>query len=380
MKKYDIIIIGGGPAGSTSGKVLADSGENCLIIDKDNFPRDKLCGGMITEKTMELIKKIYSDVDDKDFIDSSYDTFGISNANNERICECSHVSKRMYFVNRITFDDYLFNKAKESGCKILTGKRVLGIKKQSNEFIITLETGEKFVSRILVGADGANSVVRKNFYFPENKNDYTIAIETEIKYADTSFFDDKKILPEIFVGVLNNGYGWIFPKKEKVIVGIGGPVSKNSNNIRETFVDFLDKITNKEFPELEIKGFPVPFHNFVKTPAKDNVLLVGDAAGFVEAITGEGIYFAIKSGRLAAEAIISNGDIVENYNRSTQKDVIKFLKQSHFVKKFFFHKVLLSYELRKMKNNNKYAKYYFELLLGDIDYWGYFKKVIFNKK
>ncbi|MFH0854738.1 MAG: geranylgeranyl reductase family protein [bacterium] len=378
MREYEIIIVGGGPAGSTAGKILAEKGKKCLIIDKDEFPRDKLCGGMITEKTIESIHEIYKGLRKEDFIDSEYNTYGINGSKFERICEFTHPEKKIYFVNRINFDDYLFNKAVQSGSEKITGKKVVEINKKKGKFIVILETGEKFFCNILIGADGANSIVRKSFIFCQNKNFNAVGLEAEIRYEDTNFFHNRKIFPEIFFGILENGYGWVFPKKDKIIIGIGGPI-KNNNNLRKIFIGFLDKITitNKSYQSLKIKGFPVPFNNFLHTPAKDNVLLTGDAAGFVEAITGEGIYFALKSGQLAAEAINSGNPITKTYNNLVYENIIKFIKQSYFVKKFFFHQIFLSYELRLMKRNEKYARYYFELLSGEIDYWGYLKKIIF---
>jgi len=379
QKKYEVIVIGAGPAGATAGKILADAGKRCLIIDKAVFPRDKLCGGGLTEKTMKLIQEIHGTVDISNFIDSSYATYGLNGAVGERICEYVHPDKKFYFIDRIIFDDFLFQKAKDSGCDGITGDGVEQVDKQGEEFIITLNSGQKVRSNLLIGADGANSVVRRIFNFPTNPKDCIIAVETEINYEDFSFYNNRKIFPEIFLRVLPYGYGWVFPKKDKIVVGIGGLARKNQYNLKEVFIKFISKLTPHNLPALEIKDFPVPGHNFVKTPAKDGVLLVGDAAGFVEPLTGEGIYFAIKSGQLAAQAVINNSDVIKTYNRSAYCNIIKFLKQGRLVKKFFFREPILSYELRKLKNKDKYVKYYFELLSGAIDYRTYFKKVFFTR-
>jgi geranylgeranyl reductase family protein len=379
MEKYDVIIIGSGPAGSSAGILLAKAGKHCLLIDKEVFPRDKLCGGAITEKTIKLVESIFGSLANTDIIDSSFSTYRINHGFLENIVQYTHPTKKICFINRVSFDNFLLQKAKESGCKSILGDRVVDISQEGNDFLVILESGQQLTTKLIIGADGANSFVRRKFRFPERKRTLALALEAKLKYEDLDFYHNREIMPELFLGIINHGYGWVFPKKDEVILGIGGLVRKNKD-LRKIFIEFAEKIAKRKLSSSEIKGFPLPFHNFVGVPAKKNILLVGDAAGLAEAITGEGIYFAIKSGQLAAQAIIDNScRAVKLYNYSIKK-MTKLLQQSHFIAKIFFCRFILPLEIKLMKRDVKYAKYYFDLISGDFDYRGFFRKVFFSKK
>ena len=107
--------------------------------------------------------------------------------------------------------------------------------------------------------------------------------------------------PEIYFGLIDWGYGWVFPKRDTLTVGVGGSLRKNPD-LMSSFKDFLRQRFG-EIPAGKIKGHHIPFGDFRRVPGRGNILLCGDAAGLVEPITGEGIAFAMQSGHFAAEAI-----------------------------------------------------------------------------
>jgi len=378
MNKYDVVIVGGSCAGAAAGYVLANAGKKVLILDKAIFPRKKLCGGMITEKTITILKKVYDNIPLDIVINSKFSTFGIYHAEKGKICKYTSPSNKLYFVDRAIFDEYFLKRAESIGCTVYMGQKVTVIKENS---IIT-ESGEEISADYILGADGSHSIVHKSGFAEKEKRNSAIAFEVDVTYEDLKCFNDNDgIFPKIYFGFINDGYGWVFPKKEFATVGLGGLIHSNKN-IRNLFMVFLKNIVkqNLDYLSLKISGFPIPFHNLIEKPALKSKLLLGDAAGLIDPITGEGIYFAILSGKLAAEAILANGDSASNYNNLIKINIRKYLNQAYFVKYFLFHPKFNRYAMFKMKNNAKYCKYYFDLLSGDIDFIQYARRILKDRK
>jgi geranylgeranyl reductase family protein len=372
--KYDVVIVGGSCAGAAAGYMLARVGKKVIIIDKAVFPRKKLCGGMITEKTVNLLAHVYPNIRQEDYVDSSYSAFGIFDAVGGKICKYSHPTKKVYFVDRSVFDDVLLNQAATAGCDVICGQRVVRVIGKS---VIT-DSGLHVSGEFIVGADGANSVVRPLLASSYNRKDYSIGLEIDASYDELKCFDSRdKSYPRIYFGYINYGYGWVFPKKSVVTVGLGGPLRQNEQNARELFRIFLKAVSNDAALLLDkISAFPVPFHNLILKPARVNVFLAGDAAGLVEPVTGEGIYFAILSGTYVAEALTNGGEAAERYNSLIRTKIHPILRQARLMKKIYFNRYILRYAMYKMQRNAKYCKYYLDLLSGDIDYVQYIAAVL----
>ncbi len=297
---YDVIIVGGGPAGSTAGIVLSKAGFNVLILDKAKFPRDKLCGGALTFKTELLLKKI-GIFDYDSIIDYKTKEYGIFWKTREIFKGKSDYN--FLFVKRKVYDFFLLEKAREKGAKVLENQKVIDID-FSKKTIIT-SSGKSFRYKYLIGADGVNSIVRKlaekqglikNLRWKEN-----LANAIEI-YIDRKFLKNKIDYPYIILGYVNWGYSWIFPNKNQVVLGIGGLISKNKD-LSKKFYSFLNDFISDYKPD-KILGHTIPFGNYIRKPVFKNILLVGDAGGITNPASGEGIYSAQKSGELAGVSII----------------------------------------------------------------------------
>ncbi|GBE05065.1 MAG TPA: NAD(P)/FAD-dependent oxidoreductase [Nitrospirae bacterium] len=379
MQNYDVAIIGGSCAGAASGYTLAKAGRKTVIIDKAVFPRKKVCGGMITEKTVALLQQVYDHTPVEPVIDSAYAAYSIYYAGPEKICTYTHPSNRLYSVDRAVFDNYFLQKAAAAGCDIISGQKAVGI--QGNT--ITFSSGEMVRAGHIIGADGAHSIVRRSLYPEIRKRHFAMGLEVDVGYEGLKCFDNgEDICPQIYFGIMNSGYGWVFPRKDHATVGIGGVLRFNKDNIRNLFISFLKKVARGSIDPLlsKIAGFPVPLHNYVKKPARDNVFLAGDAAGFVEPVSGEGIYFAVLSGRFAAESIIAGGNSADKYNHLIQKHIHRLFKQAYFVKRILFWPGVLSYTMSRMSKDIRYAKLYYDLISGEIDYIQYTKNLMRKRK
>lgn len=373
MKNVDVVIIGASCGGAAAGYTLAKSGKNVALIDKSTFPRNKLCGGMVTEKTIKLLHNIYGDFPHNEIIDTEYSSYGIYHKDYGKICKFTDDNRRLYFVERAVFDNFFYKKAADVGCSIYAGNKVVDVKNNS----VILSTGEEIYSKIIIGADGAHSIVRKSISKQIRKDLYTYGLEIDLDYNEVSCFNDDVIYPKIYFGYVKRGYIWIFPKRNHISVGIGGPVYKIKESLLTILTRFLQQILKYDACQKHrIKGYPIPIHNVVAKPFKNNILLIGDAAGLIEPITGEGIYFAILSGRLAATSILNGNNYSIKYNESLHSDDFSTIKQGHIIRKFFYNPWVQRYAMYKMKHNAKYCKYYFDILAGEIDYIDYLKKTL----
>jgi len=161
---YDIIIIGAGPGGSTAAYLLARNNFKVLLVDKEFFPRYKLCGGLLSLKTLQLIKKIYNESPEdliKNKIIDYYTPFYEITYKNKRIISRNKGAFNLFLVDRTIYDNYLLSKAKNLGVEVLEGIKIERI--DIDNCKIELHHGKVIESRLLIGADGANSIVRREF-------------------------------------------------------------------------------------------------------------------------------------------------------------------------------------------------------------------------
>jgi len=332
-KTYEAIVVGAGPAGSVCGYTLAKSNKRVLIIDKEKFPRPKLCAGMLTEKSIKMLKTVFGRINWDEIIDSSYNTFEIYHRQYGFINRGISSRNKLYLVDRRIFDNFLLQKAIQAGCDFQQ-KNIIDLKDLKADLII--------------GADGANSVVRRSFTPEINRRDYSLALEIE---AEKSAIEEIKY-PRIYFGYVNYGYAWVFPRRDKVVVGLGGLTAKNKENMRDLFVNFLKDVLKTDYRTYRILGYPLPFHNFINRPIQDNLRLVGDAAGLADPLTGEGIYYAIESGYLAAQSVYSYQPIHRVWHRAKTMRNIFYSP--------LFHLLIIHW----LKADQRLCRWYFDLLSG----------------
>ncbi len=316
---YDVIIIGGGPAGSTSGYLLSKAGLKVIIIDKARFPRQKLCGGLLTQKTVHLINSLFRETIDslrkKEIInfESSYCEIFFRN---RCIAKIHHRSVPFCFVDRSMYDNFFLQKAKEEGAEILEGEIAISTDYRKNEIVTS--SGKTLRSKYIIGADGVYSRVRRELFFERRNSELW---QRDLATAFEVFVEKKKVrnvdcYPKIFYGFVKWGYAWLFPNKERIIIGSGGLNIKNGRKLLSSFREFLSSIGLFSCSEIRVhKGHALPYGNFLKNPVRGSTFLVGDAAGFADPLLGEGIYCAHKSAQLASLAIIQ--EIFEGKNAET---------------------------------------------------------------
>ncbi len=318
---YDVIVVGAGPGGSAAAEKCAKYGLKTLLIEKEKLPRDKPCGGMCIDYLKELIELYGSEIND--IVERRTDKLKVYL--DQKIIFSKDYSIDLFLRKKL--DYFITKRAIKSGAKLIENCRVTDIVVGKNKVHVFTEKGI-FISKIIIGADGVNSIVAKKTGLNKGwgKNDVLLAMESEIKMSNREI--EKRFGNCTIVYTYSNflGYEWVIPKNNCVNIGLGTSVSK-SGNLKEQFVNLAKQLDIKMKPT-DIKAHLIPLRLLKKT-YKERVLLCGDAGGFVYPLTGGGIETAIKSGRAAAD--ICN-EAIENDDFSLKRFKKYELYCSYFVK------------------------------------------------
>jgi len=307
---YDIVIVGAGPAGSTAACVLSRSGLRVLLLDKSRFPREKLCGGALTAKTVMLLQRIFGEtrasLKERDVLDAESSLYELV----QRGTSLGTFAARdpFFFVKRSVYDAVLLEKAKAAGAHVAESREVAAFDPEANEVLTS--DGGRIRARFVIGADGARSVIRRAF--PEDRfrrrawrHRRGVALQVS---APRDAIDQDLRHPVLYLGYVRWGYCWAFPNRDRVVVGMGCLPKRNSKPLGQLFRAFLANAGWSSLIERPVRACHIPYGDFLGRPTYRNALLVGDAAGFVGPISGEGIYYAQRSGELAARAILASLD------------------------------------------------------------------------
>lgn len=339
MRKYDVVIIGSGPAGSTAGYILASKGLDVLIVEKEKHPRKKICGGLLTEKTLLLIYEIFGDNDaqlkNRDIIDYSSYEYELILKNGER--KKYTTTNGYYFVKRDMYDYYLVKKSVDVGAELIENNKITNIKLKNNTVLIN----NHYVKYdYLISADGVNSIIR-NKYFLSKIHDlkewyYNLGITIQI-IVERENISPQIYHPQMYFTEIKEGYAWMFPNKDQMILGIIGILGKKED-IKKTFFNFINKFEIKKDQKIDFSLLPYGY--YINNIVKNNILLTGDAAGLVDPFTGEGIYYAQKSGILASQTILGNieqGIPLSKYQKDIENEIISNFQYSLIRRKLYFN-------------------------------------------
>jgi geranylgeranyl reductase len=306
MEKHEVVIVGAGPAGLKAGELLAKANKDVLIIEKEKEENigDKPCAGGIFPHSIkyfpeDILEKCVNSV-----------TFSIG----EKIIKIDLGKTFLGMISRLDIGQYQLKQAKENGAQIMGETRVRGLEKNENEII--LKNGEKISYKWLIAADGSNSVIRKSLGFKSNQ------VAQCIEAHCPSNFDELEICFDLAkYGVT---YCWIFPHRNYASIGTGTlPFLMSVREMKERFCGWANE-KKIDLSHAKIRGAPVYFayHGF----RHGNIYMTGDAASFACAVNGEGIYQALRSGEIAAKAII---DPKWNY-KGELDDLLRFHRYGAF--------------------------------------------------
>jgi len=298
--KYDVIIIGAGPAGLNCAKILGDKGKKVLLLEKNTVIGSKVCAGALTGKDLKYLNLLES------ILDRKFNTINFYAGKTKYRFHLDY--DFIYTIDRKKLGNWQLGQLNQKNVTVKIGTNISEIGK---DFIIY--DSEKIYFSYLVGADGSSSMVRKHLDLPIEKLD--IAIQYIIptnQYNDMEVFYTSKLF--------HSWYSWIFPHNGYTSIGCGAnPKYIDSTKLQQNFHQWLEE--NK----INISGakYEAFFINYdFKGYKFSNIFLIGDAAGLASGFTGEGIYQALISGEEIARLIIDKNYAPEKLNQIILKKKI----------------------------------------------------------
>lgn len=298
--KVDVLVVGAGPAGSSTAIHLARAGARVLLVDKARFPRDKPCGGGLTGRALKRIP-----VDPSPVVERDVDRFELRLRYGASFAR-SHSEPLIRMTQRRRLDMFLAEHAAEAGAELRDGTRVEVT--EVAEDGVSARVGDEVVrAEVLVGADGANGVVARA---AEVGAEIVRGVALEGNVSLDALAGDYERTAVIELVVVPGGYGWVFPKGDHANLGVGGWGSEGPR-----LRDHLGRLAHEHgvSPDdlTDVRGHRLPMRQLGTRAGKGRVLLVGDAAGLVDPLSGDGMYEAFVSARLAADAVLT--DDLEGY-------------------------------------------------------------------
>lgn len=304
MEQFDAIVVGAGPGGSTTAFRLASAGRSVLLLDRAVFPRDKPCGGGLTVRAVKLLPFPVDEV-----VEARVDVMRFRRrfrAAFERRCR----GPVILMTQRKRLDHFLVQQAVTAGVDFRQGAKVVALEQDASSVTVRWTGaggaggagGGEARAAALIGADGCNGVVPRLLGLG---GDYThgVALEANVAYAgdEQARYSGAAVIE---LDTVPGGYGWVFPKGDHFNVGVGG-WEEEGPRMREHLADLCrahgvgpDRLT-------ETRGYRLPLRRADSPLVQGRVVLVGDAAGVVDPLTGDGMYEAILTGKHASEAVLA---------------------------------------------------------------------------
>jgi geranylgeranyl reductase family protein len=360
LTRCDVAIVGAGPAGCWAAWGLARRGAHVTLID-GSHPREKPCGGGVTGRALALVSGA---IDERRLPLCAIHTARFVDSTRNTSAAVSLGRRALVVADRTEFDGALLEAASGAGASIVRS-RALDVTRDAAGFIIQTPAG-RIHTRTIIGADGANSLVRRKLATPFDRAELSIA---------TGYFVHGVTSQEILLELVDDppGYIWSFPRPTHLAVGICAQADAGTGVaiLRARAAAWIRHMNLAGQATLEPYSWPIPS----LTPAGFENLslcgpgwfLVGDAAGLVDPVTREGIYFALRSGEWAAEAAAGSGGSAR-YKEHVQDDIAADLGRAAQYKAQFFEPRFRGLFLAALRNSGKVRGIVADLIAGDQPY------------
>lgn len=303
---YDVIVVGAGPAGSTAAYDCAKQGLKTLLLEKYTLPREKPCGGAVMYRGLRLIsERIPRELIERRIYGLRFllpDGRGTE-----------FVSDKLIGITvfRDRFDEFLARRASSAGAELIDDAPVVDASVSEKSANVRLADGREFSAKYLLGADGVNSVVSRALGLRPKRKDLNkvgLGMEADFHVGEAGVLEATNGNPSILEVCPVNGrvsYGWVFPKREHLAIGIAG-AGVHMRSLRSQFDSFrygVEKRLGVSFNLEKRRTFFLGGDGLGSKNVRQRAILIGDAAGFVDPLMGEGIAYAMKSGTFAASVI-----------------------------------------------------------------------------
>ncbi len=303
-KRYDALVVGMGPAGATAAYELSKAGLAVLGIDKQRHPRYKVCGGGLSVRIEQILDSEFKAVVEQTINGVQFTYCG------EEPFFIESSSPIAYMVMRDRFDHLLVEKARRVGTEIHEDEQAVDVQLQPEGVEVQTDRG-RYAAKVLIGADGANSLVAQRL-FPRRRLRRMPTLESEIGIGSAPPYPGEgRVL--IDLGATAKGYAWIFPKRERLSIGVAefrGRIASPKKTF-DRFISGEKGLAPWTIPQPF--GHPLPLFSARGNTeeggeggglVRHRALLVGDAGHLVDPLFGEGIYYAVRSGQMAAASVL----------------------------------------------------------------------------
>lgn len=356
---FDVAIVGGGPAGSHAAFHLARGGATVAILD-DSHPREKPCGGGLTARALALVGSSVATLSAGVPIESARFAH-LGRDASVQLGDRAGVL-RLAVASRRSFDSRLVEMAQQAGATLIPS-RTVGVDRDGGAWRLTTR-GQPVTARWVIGADGPGSLVRRRLATPFGRRDLSIAAgyyvhgltSTEV---DIAFVDEP------------SGYLWSFPRPDHLAVGVCAQADiATSPQLLQLCEHWID--VNVTGGTRERYGWPIPSLTeaalLAERPWGDGWMLVGDAAGLVDPITREGIFFALLSGQLAAESLLGGADSSAAYAARLRDTIYPELIAAARLKARFYRPRFIALLVSSLRRSERIRTIMADLVAGEQSY------------
>jgi geranylgeranyl reductase family protein len=380
--KYDVLIVGGGPAGSMAAIQLMGSGLRVAILDRAQFPRLKPCGGGIScraytrfAKLAHVLKSVPTNLVHKLVFESP----------SGDAVEFSGDGPLYAMIRRLEFDNALLDHCKAGGIEVREDVTVSRVEVGSDGVRLTSSASEEFFADLVIGTDGVNSTVavQTGMRGPWRHNQIAIDGTEESPRTKLGVNQDTMYVYYGYGGAY--GYGYLFPKVSHVNVGVGYFLEYYKRDVSQKpylqHLEFLDHlkataVLSGQSQRENFHAYVLPVAGPLERISRDRILLAGDAAGFVNGFTAEGIYYAMVSGEhagLTALAAVRSRNVtaefLRRHDRACEAEIGHELRKSITLqKRLFVNPALIDSVVRFAKRNAAARNLLARFGVGEISY------------
>ncbi|MFD4209929.1 geranylgeranyl reductase family protein [Micromonospora tulbaghiae] len=332
----DLVVVGGGPAGLSAAHAAARAGVRTLVVERATHPRYKTCGGgLIGASLAEIDDRV--EVPAHDRVDRVTFT-----RDGRRAFTRRHPAPLVTMIRREEFDDRLRAAAVTAGAQVREGVAVRAIEQDPDEVRLRLAGGETVRARAVIGADGSSGVTARHVGVRFRQVDLGLELELPVDGAERDRWRGRVLLDW---GPLPGSYAWVFPKGDRLTVGVIS-ARGDGERTRAYLRDFTDRLGLSGVTPEHDSGHLTRCRTGDSPLRHGRVLVAGDAAGLLEPWSREGISYALRSGRLAGEAVAA-GDL-DAYAREVDRRLVPEMRAGHRLLETFerrpdvFHAMLAS--------------------------------------
>ena len=339
MTHADFAVIGGGPAGATAARRLAERGANVILFERCPMPRAKPCGGALSERAIRWLDLPLP----ASLIDA--EVFGARARYRDSVVEVRLPRRVGVLVTRAPFDHFLLTQAEAGGVRVVWAA-VKSIDRRAGEVVLATPQGE-FTASGAVICEGAGGRLSRAVRRPDGPEERGFCLAADVPAGTPDPQSHIRGIVDVYYGDVRQGYGWVFHHGSYYSVGLGS-IGGSFPRPLEAFRRFA-AARGIGLDGVRIRGHFLPLGGIRRTLCADRLLLAGDAAGFGDPFHGEGIGYAIRSGQLAADVALDaagRGDLSrrrlsvyqdlcwEEFERDLRA-MLTFVRASHYMPRFF---------------------------------------------